>query len=110
MMRPAPRGRVKRPVAAGAGPGRTGRRRAEKCCSWHSARRKSELSSKDPAVGLRAIASLRALLHSLERLHVENARKSGWSWQQIAAELGVSKQAVHEKHGTGRRLLRSKGP
>jgi hypothetical protein len=69
----------------------------------------TELSSKDPAVGLRAIAALRALLHSLERLHVENARKSGWSWQQIAAELGVSKQAVHEKHGTRRRLLRSKG-
>jgi hypothetical protein len=69
----------------------------------------TELSSKDPAVGLRAIASLRTLLNSLERLHVENARKNGWSWQQIAAELGVSKQAVHEKHGGGRRLLRSKG-
>jgi hypothetical protein len=69
----------------------------------------TELSSKDPAVGLRAIASLRTLLNSLERLHVENARKNGWSWQQIAAELGVSKQAVHEKHGGGRRVLRSKG-
>jgi DNA-directed RNA polymerase specialized sigma24 family protein len=69
----------------------------------------TDLSSKDPAVGLRAIASLRALLHSLERLQVENARNSGWSWQQIAAELGVSKQAVHEKYGGGRRLLRSKG-
>jgi len=68
----------------------------------------TELSSKDPAVGLRAIATLRTLLNSLERLHVENARKSGWSWQQIAAELGVSKQAVHEKHGGGRRLLRGK--
>jgi hypothetical protein len=69
----------------------------------------TELSSRDPAVGLRAIASLRTLLNSLERLHVENARKNGWSWQQIAAELGVSKQAVHEKHGGARRLLRSKG-
>jgi hypothetical protein len=69
----------------------------------------TELSSKDPAVGLRAIAALRTLLYSLERLQVENARASGWSWQQIAAELGVSKQAVHEKHGGGRRLLRSKG-
>lgn len=64
-----------------------------------------ELSSKDPAVGLRAIASLRALLQSLEQLQVENARAQGWSWQQIAAALGVSKQAVHEKHGRGRRLL-----
>jgi hypothetical protein len=29
----------------------------------------------------------------------------GWSWQDIAARLGVGKQAVHRKHGhrTGRR-------
>jgi hypothetical protein len=68
----------------------------------------TELSSRDPAVGLRAIAALRTLLQSLERLQVENARANGWSWQQIAAELGVTKQAVHEKHGGGRRLLGSK--
>ncbi|NEE59815.1 HTH domain-containing protein, partial [Streptomyces sp. SID8455] len=23
----------------------------------------------------------------------------GWSWQEIAAELGVSRQAVHKKYG-----------
>jgi hypothetical protein len=63
------------------------------------------VSSADPAVGLRAVASLRALLESLERLQVENARKEGWSWQQIADSLGVSKQAVHKKHGGGGRLL-----
>ena len=28
-----------------------------------------------------------------------NARERGWSWQQIAEVLGVSKQAVHKKHG-----------
>jgi DNA-binding NarL/FixJ family response regulator len=61
-------------------------------------------SSADPATGLRAVASLRALLESLERLQVENARAMGWSWQQIAEQLGVSKQAVHKKHGG--RLLR----
>jgi hypothetical protein len=60
-------------------------------------------SSRDPAVGLAAVASLRALLESLERLQVENARERGWSWQQIADALGVSRQAVHKKHG-GRRL------
>jgi transcriptional regulator len=62
-------------------------------------------ASRDPAVGLAAVASLRVLLESLEELQVENARERGWSWQQIADALGVSRQAVHKKHG-GRRLLR----
>lgn len=62
-------------------------------------------ASRDPAVGLAAVASLRALLESLERLQVGNARERGWSWQQIADALGVSRQAVHKKHGA-RRLLR----
>ena len=60
-------------------------------------------ASRDPAIGLSAVASLRALLESLEQLQVENARERGWSWQQIADALGVSRQAVHKKHG-GRRL------
>ena len=60
-------------------------------------------ASTDPAVGLAAVASLRVLLESLEELHVENARRLGWSWQEIARELGVSRQAVHKKHGRGRR-------
>jgi predicted transcriptional regulator len=36
-------------------------------------------------------------------LQVENARAKGWSWQQIAARLGVTKQAVHHKYA-GRRF------
>jgi hypothetical protein len=36
----------------------------------------------------------------LESLQVDRARDKGWSWAQIAVELGVSKQAVHQKHGT----------
>jgi len=39
------------------------------------------------------------LLEVLEALHVERARRSGWSWQAIAEKLGVSRQAVHQKHG-----------
>jgi predicted DNA-binding protein YlxM (UPF0122 family) len=62
-------------------------------------------ASKDPAVGLAAVASLRRLLESLEALQVDNARAQDWSWQQIAEALGVSKQAVHKKHGGGRRML-----
>jgi hypothetical protein len=59
-------------------------------------------ASRDPAVGLAAVASLRVLLESLEELQVRNARDRGWSWQQIAEALGVSKQAVHKKHGRRR--------
>ena len=64
--------------------------------------------SKDPAVGLRAVAALRDLLERLEELNVDNARAEGWSWQEIASALGVSRQAVHKKHAVAR-LLRRKG-
>ena len=47
-------------------------------------------ASRDPAVGLAAVASLRRLLESLEALQVANARERGWSWQQIAEVLGVT--------------------
>lgn len=55
-------------------------------------------TSRDPAVGLRAVAGLRKLLERLEALQVRHARAQGWSWEQIARSLGVSKQAVHKKH------------
>lgn len=58
-----------------------------------------EAASHDPDVGLRAVAALRTLTDRLELLHVENARKRGWSWQQIADRLGVTKQTVHRKYG-----------
>ncbi|SDD20863.1 helix-turn-helix domain-containing protein [Auraticoccus monumenti] len=60
-------------------------------------------SSPDPHEGLAAVAALRVLQESLEELQVANARRLGWSWQQIAAVLQVSKQAVHRKY---RRLER----
>jgi hypothetical protein len=60
----------------------------------------------DPRVGLRAVAALRKLLEQLEALQVRNARDAAWSWQEIADELGVSRQAVHKKHATGRLLSR----
>lgn len=64
-----------------------------------------EVGSKDPAIGLRAVAALRRLVEQIESLQVARARKLGWSWQDIAHALGVSKQAVHKKHA-GRRLVR----
>jgi Homeodomain-like domain len=56
-------------------------------------------ASNDPDVGLRAVAALRRLTDRLEILQVENARKLGWSWQQVADRLGVTKQTVHRKYG-----------
>jgi hypothetical protein len=62
-----------------------------------------QVSSKDPEVGLRAVAALRSLLSRLEQLQVDRARDVGWSWEVIARTLGVSKQAVHEKHAARRK-------
>ncbi|MDQ1286669.1 MAG: hypothetical protein QG622_234 [Actinomycetota bacterium] len=56
------------------------------------------LDHRDPAVGLRSVAALRRLLEQLEALQVANARTLGWSWQEIAEALGVTKQTVHRKH------------
>lgn len=55
-------------------------------------------TSDDPEIGLRAVRALRELAERLEALQVANARRSGWSWQEIATVLGVSRQAVHKKH------------
>jgi hypothetical protein len=68
----------------------------------------SDASSRDPAVGLRAVRALRVLVERLETLQVENARALGWSWQDIAVQLGVTRQAVHKKYAAGRGLLRRK--
>lgn len=54
---------------------------------------------RDPRVGLRAVAALRRLLEQLEAVQVRSARAKGWSWQEIAVELGVSRQAAHKKYG-----------
>ncbi|MGQ0848192.1 MAG: helix-turn-helix domain-containing protein [Actinomycetota bacterium] len=62
----------------------------------------AEASSRDPRVGLRAVAALSRLLDQLEALQVDSARDQGWTWQDIATELRVSKQAVHRKHAAGR--------
>jgi DNA-directed RNA polymerase specialized sigma24 family protein len=56
-------------------------------------------TSNDPDVGLRAVAALRTLAERLETLQVQSARELGWSWQDIAERLGVTKQTVHRKYG-----------
>ena len=57
-----------------------------------------DTTDPDPATGLRAVAALRRLVEQVEDLQVEHARSLGWSWADIAAALGISKQAVHKKH------------
>jgi hypothetical protein len=68
----------------------------------------SAASSKDPSVGLRAVRSLRVLVERLEGLQVQNARDAGWTWEQIAQQLGITRQAVHKKYASGRGPLRRK--
>jgi transcriptional regulator len=51
---------------------------------------------------LRGVRALRELADRLEIVQVDSARAQGWSWQQIADQLGVSRQAAHKKHGRGR--------
>jgi DNA-directed RNA polymerase specialized sigma24 family protein len=68
----------------------------------------AQTASNDPEVGLRGVASLRALLEAVEELQVRRARELGWSWREIAAELGVSKQAVHQKYGKGEQRPRGR--
>lgn len=53
-----------------------------------------------PGHALSAIAELRGRLDELEDVQVENARRLGWSWSEIAKPLGISRQAVHHKHAT----------
>lgn len=52
----------------------------------------------DPRAGLRATGALRRLADTLEFRQVEAALAAGLGWQEIADELGVSRQAVHKKY------------
>lgn len=52
----------------------------------------------DPRAGLRAVASLRALTERLELAQVEAGLRAGMGWSEIAAALGVTRQAVHKKY------------
>jgi DNA-directed RNA polymerase specialized sigma24 family protein len=61
-----------------------------------------QASSHDPEIGLRAVRALRELADRLETLQVQSAREQGWSWQDIATRLDVSRQAVHKKHSNRR--------
>jgi len=57
---------------------------------------------EDPADGLRAVVALRALADRLEAREVRRALDAGWTYADVAAALGVTRQAVHKKHGKRR--------
>ena len=58
----------------------------------------ADLDASDPAIGLPAVAALRSLLDDIETMQVQHARRQGWSWEEIARALRVTRQAVHRKH------------
>ena len=64
-----------------------------------------EAVPRDPAEGFAAVLALRTLADRLEAGQVERAVLEGWSWTEIAAALGVSRQAVHKKHAKRLRAL-----
>ena len=66
----------------------------------------TRVADPDPATALASVAALRRLLERVEAVHVAEARSRGWSWQAIAEELGISRQAVHEKHAPKQRRRR----
>ncbi len=66
---------------------------------------RTALDRDDPDGVLRELAELvrsRVALERQEAALVRKARNQGIVWEQIAASLGVSKQAVHKKHRRGR--------
>ena len=52
----------------------------------------------DIADGLASVVALREMADRIEAVEVERAMQAGWSWSQVADALGVTRQAVHQKH------------
>ncbi|MEQ8833243.1 MAG: hypothetical protein RIB67_02215 [Miltoncostaeaceae bacterium] len=51
----------------------------------------------DPATALAAVVSLRRRADRLELAAAQEAIDQGWSWADIAAALGVTRQAAHKR-------------
>jgi hypothetical protein len=66
-----------------------------------------ETGPDDPAAAIAAVIALRRLADRMERDAVDEAVALGWTWQQIAQALGVTRQAAHKRHAN---RLRNRGP
>ena len=53
----------------------------------------------DPRAALAAARELRRTADRTEAAVVRRARVQGLAWAEIAEQLGVSRQAVHQKYG-----------
>lgn len=51
----------------------------------------------DPEAAFASVVALRRLADRLELAAVNVAVKRGWSWTDVAAALGVTRQATHKK-------------
>lgn len=51
----------------------------------------------DPDAAFASVVALRRLADRLELAAVNVAVRQGWSWTDVAAALGVSRQAAHKK-------------
>ena len=51
----------------------------------------------DPEAALASVVALRRLADRLELAAVNVAVRQGWSWTDVAAALGVTRQAAHKK-------------
>ena len=63
-------------------------------------------STDDTAGQFAAVIALRRLADRMEREAVERAMAEGWTWQEIAQALGVTRQAAHKRHAA---RLRERG-
>ncbi|MCU1431029.1 MAG: hypothetical protein JWP95_134 [Actinotalea sp.] len=60
-----------------------------------------QADGEDPLSALSALVALRQQVEQREAVLVRRARVRGASWQAVAGVLGVTRQAVHKKHGGG---------
>jgi hypothetical protein len=57
------------------------------------------LDDADPLRALRAAAALQSQANRRTEVLVRRARNAGCTWAEVAAALGVSRQAVHKRYG-----------